>query len=91
MHSGSIIPRLSCVGENRAWYTLFAHAQFLQDDWGFGNSRKICSITLTSMRHTNFSHINDTWHCLRCVYDEEATKVLIFLLAGIVHVFVHSS
>ena len=34
----SLIPRLSCVGrEKRAWYTLFAHAQFSQDFWEFGN------------------------------------------------------
>ena len=31
----SLIPRLSCVGG--AWYTLFAHAQFSQDFWEFGN------------------------------------------------------
>ena len=35
---GSLVPRLSCVGgEKRAWYTLFAHAQFSQDFWEFGN------------------------------------------------------
>ena len=34
----SLVPRLSCVGgEKRAWYTLFAHAQFSQDFWEFGN------------------------------------------------------
>ena len=28
----NLVPRLSCVGgEKRAWYTLFAHAQFSQD------------------------------------------------------------
>ena len=33
----SLVPRLSCVGgEKRAWYTLFAHAQFSQDFWEFG-------------------------------------------------------
>ena len=35
----------SCMGgEKRAWYTLFAHAQFSQDFWEFGNSCKICSV-----------------------------------------------
>ena len=44
----------SCVGgEKRARYTLFAHAQFSKDFWEFGNSRKICSITLTSVRHAS--------------------------------------
>ena len=53
----------SCVGgEKRAWYTLFAHAQFSQDFWEFGNSRKICSITLTSARHADFSHTKDACH-----------------------------
>ena len=34
----SLVPRLSCVGgEKRAWYALFAHAQFSQDFWEFGN------------------------------------------------------
>ena len=34
----SLVPRLSCVGgEKRAWYTLFAHAQFSQDFCEFGN------------------------------------------------------
>ena len=34
----SLVPRLSHVGgEKRAWYTLFAHAQFSQDFWEFGN------------------------------------------------------
>ena len=29
-----LVPRLSCMGrEKRAWYTLFAHAQFPQDFW----------------------------------------------------------
>ena len=37
-------------GEKRAWYTLFAHAQFPQDFWEFGNFRKIRSVTLTSAR-----------------------------------------
>ena len=32
-------------GEKRAWYTLFAHAQFPQDFWEFGNFCKICSVT----------------------------------------------
>ena len=53
----------SCVGgEKRAWYRLFAHAQFSQDFWEFGNSRKICSVTLTSARHADFSRRNDACH-----------------------------
>ena len=53
----------SCVGgEKRAWYTLFAHAQFSQDFREFGNSRKICSVTLTSARHADFSRIKDACH-----------------------------
>ena len=47
------------AGKKRAWYTLFAHAQFSQDFWEFGNSRKICSVTLTSERHADFSRIKD--------------------------------
>ena len=53
----------SCVGgEKIAWYTLFAHAQFSQDFWEFGNSRKICSVTLTSARHADFSRTKDACH-----------------------------
>ena len=66
--SHQIWPRLasfpgSCVGgEKRAWYTLFAHAQFPLDFWEFGNFRKICSVTLTSARHADFSRIKDACH-----------------------------
>ena len=50
----------SCVGgEKRAWYTQFVHAQFFQDFWEFGKSHKICSITLTSAKHADFSRIKD--------------------------------
>ena len=53
----------SCVGgEKRAWYTLFAHAQFSQDFWEFGNYSKICSVTLTSARHADFSRTKDACH-----------------------------
>ena len=59
----------SCVGgEKRAWYTLFAHAQFHQDFWEFGNFRKICSVTLTSARHVDFSRIKDACNWPRSVY-----------------------
>ena len=59
----SLIPRLLRVGrEKRAWYTLLVHAQFLQDFWEFGNFYKISSVTLTSARHTNFSHMKDGCH-----------------------------
>ena len=61
--AGSLVPRLLCVGgEKRAWYTLFAHAQFSQDFWEFGNYRKICSVTLTSARHADFSRVRDACH-----------------------------
>ena len=54
---------LLCVGgEKRAWYVLFAHAQFPQDFWEFGNFHKICSVTLTSARHADFSHIKGGCH-----------------------------
>ena len=49
-----MFPGLCVGGEKRAWYTLFAHAQFSQSFWEFGNSRKICSVTLTSMRLATF-------------------------------------
>ena len=53
----------SCVGgEKRAWYTLFVHTQYSQDFWEFGNSRKICFVTLTSAKHADFSHIKDACH-----------------------------
>ena len=51
-----ILVFLSTQADKRAWYTLFAHGQFSQDFWEFGNSRKICSITLTSAKHADFSH-----------------------------------
>ena len=65
----SLVPRLLCVGgEKRAWYTLFAHAQFPQDFWEFGNFRKICSVTLTSARYADFSRIKDACHWPRSVW-----------------------
>ena len=87
LHSRS---RLSCVGgEKRARYTL---AQFSQDFWEFGNFRKICSVTLTSTMHPDFSHIRHLPPTtLRVDDDEGVLNVLSSLLAGIVHVFIHSS
>ena len=56
----------SCVWvKKKAWYTLFAHVQFPQDFWEFG---KICSITLTSMSHANFSRIKAVCHWPRSVW-----------------------
>ena len=53
--------------------------------------RKICSVTLTSARYADFSLRSLSLTTL-CVDDDEgATKVLSSSLAGIVHVFVHSS
>ena len=78
----------SCVGgEKRAWYTPFAHAQFFQDFWEFGNSRKICSITLTSARHADFSRIKEclSQTTLSADDDKGATKVLSPSLARVVH------
>ena len=37
-------------------------AQFLQDFWKLGNFHKICSVTLTSTRHTNLSCIKYACH-----------------------------
>ena len=55
-----LVPRLSCVGrQKRAWYTLSVHAQFLQDFWEFGTFCKICSVTLTSARHADFSRLKE--------------------------------
>ena len=55
--------RLLCVGEEkRAWYTLFVHAQIPQNIWVFGNFHKICFVTLTSVRHADFSCIKDACH-----------------------------
>ena len=83
----SLIPRLLCMGgEKRAWYTLFAHAQFPQD---FGNFRKICSVTLTSARHLYKRCLPLTTLCVDD--DNGATKVLSSSLAGIVQMFIHSS
>ena len=63
------VPRLSCVGRGkRAWYTLFVHAQFSQNFWKFGNFCKTCCITLTSVRHANFSHTKDACHWPRSVW-----------------------
>ena len=85
---------LLCVGgEKRAWYVLFAHAQFPQDFWEFGNFHKICSVTPTSTRYANFSLYR---RCLSltmlCVDgDKGVTRALSYSLAGIVHVFVEPS
>ena len=62
--------------EKRAWYTLFAHAQFPRD------FRKICSVTLTSPIKKPV-----TEHAL-CRRDEGPTEVLSSLLTGNVHAFV---
>jgi len=43
--------------EEREPGTLFAHAQFPQDFWEFGNFCKICSVTPTSARYADFSRI----------------------------------
>ena len=54
---------LLCVcREKRAWYTLFAHAQFPQHFWEFGTFHRICSITLTSARHADFFCVKDACH-----------------------------
>ena len=53
---------LLCVcREKRAWYTLFAHAQFPQHFWEFGTFHRICSVTLTSARHAD-SCVKDACH-----------------------------
>ena len=46
-HASSLVSNLSCVGgDERAWYTLFAHAQLPQEFWEVENFHKSCSITL---------------------------------------------
>ena len=88
-HCSSLVPRLLCMGgEKRAWYTLFAHAQFPQDFWEFGNFH----YTLTSARQADFSHINCLTLTTLCMdNDEGATQLLSSSLAGNVHTFVHPS
>ena len=71
-------------------YTLFQHAQFPMISENFC---KICSITLTSTRHANFSCVKK---CLPlttlCVDDdEEAMKSSSSSLTGIIQASVHSS
>ena len=61
-------PGFSAWRRKRAWYTRFAHAQFPQDFWGFGNFRKIFSITLTSTRYADFIRIKDACHWPRSVW-----------------------
>ena len=55
-----------------------------------GNLRKICSVTLTSERCADFSHIKDTCHWPRSVW-KMTKKRRSSSLAGIVHAFVYSS
>ena len=75
----SLVLRLMRGRGERAWYTLFVHAQFSQDFWEFGNSCKICSVTLTSTRHTDFSRIKmpATGHalCRRWWGNDEGTQL----------------
>ena len=78
--------------EKRACYTLFAHAQFPQDFWGFESSVNL-------LRYTNLRKACRLLLYTRCLSlttlcvddDEGATKVLSSSLARIVHTFVHSS
>ena len=68
--------------EKRAWYILFALAQFQPRFWEFGNFHKICSVTLTSVRHANFSHIKkmpatDHTLCRRSWGSDEGTQPFI--------------
>ena len=59
--NASLVPRLVRGREEKSLVHT-AHAQFSQDFWEFGNSRKICSVTQTSARHADFSHIKDACH-----------------------------
>ena len=52
----------------RAWYTLFAHAQFPLDFWEFENFCKISSVTPTSTRYADFSLIKGACHWPRSVW-----------------------
>ena len=56
-------PRLLCVGgEKWAWHAVFAHTHFPQDYWEFWKFPQSLSITLTSARHADFSHVRDACH-----------------------------
>ena len=60
-----------CVWVERkepSWYTLFAHDQFPQDLWEFGNFSKIWSVTLPSARHPDFSCKKDACHWRHSVW-----------------------
>ena len=59
----SLVSRLLWEGgEKKSLYTLFVHAQLYRDFLEFGNFHKICSVTLTSARHTDFPCIKDACH-----------------------------
>ena len=58
----ALFPGCRACEEKRAWYTLFAYAQFPQDFWEFWNFHNIYSITIISVRYANFSHIRDAYH-----------------------------
>ena len=67
MYRISLVPRLSCVGEESLVHTICT-CSVPQNFWEFGNFCKICSVTLTSARHTNFFCIKKmpaTDHALR--------------------------
>ena len=76
----SLIPRLLCVGEEEPG----THALFAPPG--------ILSVTLTSTRHANFSHVRNACHCMLCMDDDEvAIKAINSSLTEIIHTFIHSS
>ena len=82
------VKNLCTSEEERAMYTLFAHAQFPQDFWEF----KKC------VRCTNPCETCRLYQCEKCLpltilcvdNDEGAMKAISCLLAGIIHASVHS-
>ena len=73
-------------GEKRAWYTLLAHAHFPRDS---GNLENVLCYTNLHEAHRLLLYKR----CLPLIMlyvedDEEATKVLSSLLAGVVHAVV---
>ena len=76
-----VLSRLLCMGgEKRAWYTLFVHAPRISGN--FGSVCKICSITLTSVRHANFTRVKepaiDHVLCGRWQRRDEANKLFTY-------------
>lgn len=73
---------------------MFVRASSPRISGNLGNFHKICSATLTSVRHADFSHMKDACHPLTmlCMDDDEgAIKLKSSSLRGIINVSVYSS